>query len=552
MAAVGGSAASRQRARWRMRRRQPRLRIGLFADDPMQPRWMVEAFARIARSDFADVVLIAARRSGKPPKPWLWRACTRLDRALFARGDDPSEPALLRAAMPLARHEKCRDAPGEMLAAWRRSGLTDMPLDVVFALGDVDVHELESVARYGVWRWCFGAAHDGHEDLAGWREVAHGEPITESGLRVSMRGRPDRLLHQSRSRTYQFSVAKNRANLFRKTALFAERELRLLHRLGELHMARSGTPLFAAASRGAEPAPRSAEILRGFFGVGGRILKRGLQKMTCIDQWFLAYRFGLPACDGDLSRYVRLLPPKDRIWADPFPLERHGRHFIFFEEVPFATGKGHIAVIEIGEDGRRSEPVTVLQRSFHLSYPFLIEHEGTLFMVPESGQNRSVDLYRCMRFPDVWRFEKTLLRDLPCADATFHRSGERWWMFVNSGAEGTELYDELHLFYADDLLGEWHAHPANPVKSDVYGARPAGALYLRDGVLHRPAQICAPLYGSGLSIARVHELTPSSYVETEVARILPPQDQGVLGIHTFNRSGRLGVIDGFARRSRWP
>jgi hypothetical protein len=427
-----------------------------------------------------------------------------------------------------------------------------MPLDVAFALGDVADEDLATIARYGVWRWCFGAAHDTREPLAGWREVARGEPITESGLRVSLRGRPDRLLYQSRSRTYPFSAAKNRANLFRKTALFAERELRLLHRLGDLRMNVHGTPLFAAASRAAEPAPRGAEILRGFARVGGRILKRGLQKFCCVDQWFIAYRFGSPGGDGNLSRYTRLLPPKDRIWADPFPLERDGRHFIFFEEVPFASGKGHIAVVEVDDDGRYSKPVTVLQRDYHLSYPFLIEHDGNLFMVPESGENRSVELYRCMRFPDVWRFEKTLLRDLPCADATFHRDGDRWWMFVNSGAEGTELYDELHLFYADDLLGEWQAHPANPVKSDVFSARPAGALYLRDGVLHRPSQICAPLYGSGVSIARVQQLTPHSYHETEVARILPPPSQGVLGIHTVNRSGRLGVVDGFMRRSRWP
>ncbi|HEX8988346.1 MAG TPA: hypothetical protein VF816_10320 [Rhodocyclaceae bacterium] len=552
MAAVAPGSGSRLRARWRMRRRQPRLRIALFADAPVQPRWMVEAFARIARSDFADIVLIAARRDGRPQQPLLWRACSRLDRMLFGTDADPSEPALLRAAIPLARHEKCRGTPGDMAAAWRRSGLTDLPLDVAFAIGDVPDDELEGIARYGVWRWCFGAAHDSREELAGWREVANGEPITESGLRVTQRGHPDRLLHQSRSRTYPFSVARNRANLFRKTALFAERELRLLHRLGHLRLRSAGTPVFAAASRGPDPAPRSTEILRGFARVGGRILRRGLQKLLSIDQWFLAYRFGAPGADGELSRYVRLLPPKDRIWADPFPLERDGRYFVFFEEVPFATGKGHIAVIEVSDDGRHSAPVRVLERDYHLSYPFLVEHEGNLFMVPESGQNRSVELYRCMRFPDVWRFERTLLRDLPCADATLHRGDDRWWMFVNSGAEGTELYDELHLYHADDLLGPWHPHPANPIKSDVCSARPAGALYLRDGLLHRPAQICAPLYGSGVSIAQVRQLTPHHYHETEVARIVPPPAQGVLGIHTFNRSGRLAVIDGFARRARWP
>src|SRR5205085_654400 len=37
-----------------------KLRVGVFADARRQPRWMVDAFAKVAASDFAEVVLIAA------------------------------------------------------------------------------------------------------------------------------------------------------------------------------------------------------------------------------------------------------------------------------------------------------------------------------------------------------------------------------------------------------------------------------------------------------------------------------------------------------------
>lgn len=547
MAALSRPAALPGVGRWRMERRQPRLRIAVFADGPDQPRWMVEAFARIARSDFADVVLVAARRNARKREPLFWRASRKLDRLFFGQATDPSERVPLRAALPLARHVGCTAAPGEMGAAWRRSGLTDLPLDVVFALGDVDDREIDHISRHGVWRWCYGAHHDHREELAGWREVAKGMPATSSGLRVGRRGYIDRLLCHSRSRTYAFSALRNRSNLLRKTALFAERELRQLHRNGDLQMGARGTP--PAPPIDADPLPGAGEVLMGMARVGGRIAQRAVQKLLNVDQWFVAWRFGDPAEDGDFGNYRRLMPPKDRIWADPFPLSREGRHYVFFEEVPFATGRGRIAAIEMTPEGPRGQPVPVLERPYHLSYPFLIEHGDDLFMVPESGANRSVELYRCLRFPDVWRFEKTLLRDMPTADATFHRSGGRWWMFVTSGAEGTELYDELHLYHADDLLGDWHPHPGNPVKSDVWGARPAGRLYERNGVLCRPGQICAPLYGTGISISQVLELTPHSYRETEVARVLPPP--GVLGVHTINRSGALAVLDGFVRRNRW-
>jgi hypothetical protein len=144
-----------------------------------------------------------------------------------------------------------------------------------------------------------------------------------------------------------------------------------------------------------------------------------------------------------------------------------------------------------------------------------------------------------------------LLRGARYVDATLHRAGDRWWMFVNAGADGTELHDELHLFYADSLLGEWRPHARNPVKSDVRSARPAGRLYERDGVLYRPAQICAPLYGTGISVNRVLELSPEAYAEQEEQRVLPTHPAGLLGLHTVNRAGDLVVVDGFMRRPRW-
>jgi hypothetical protein len=84
----------------------------------------------------------------------------------------------------------------------------------------------------------------------------------------------------------------------------------------------------------------------------------------------------------------------------------------------------------------------------------------------------------------------------------------------------------------------------------VRGARPAGRLYQRGNELYRPAQIGVPLYGSGVSISRVLRLTPETYAEKEVERVLPSHPKALLGIHTLNRAGDLCVIDGFMRRSR--
>ena len=521
------------------------LRIALFADSKLQPHWLVSAFEKVVASGVARIELVAYTDARASKVPWWWRLYSRVDAWCFGARADPATLVDLTTRVAAPRGFTIPDCHADLaaLATWRAS-VSSLNLDVAFVLGDLDVRVVEGLAQHGVWRYAFGTRGDQAQGWAGIVETLNGEPVTACSL-VARRGSGDeRVVYRSWSRTHPYSVSRNRCNVVHKAAEFPLRALRALQCAHEatLHDKpmhpivndRHGTGRIGALPR-----------------LGVRIAQRALQKLCYVDQWFLAYRFGRgEGWSGDIRQYRQLMPPKDRIWADPFPIERNGRYFVFCEELPFAAGKGHIAMVELSPDGAHSSPVRVLERDYHLSYPFLIELHGALYMVPETLQNRSVELYRCVDFPLRWRLERVLMRNARYADATFHREGGTWWMFVNMGFEGAEAYDELHAFHADSLSGEWRPHAANPVKSDVRSARPAGRLFRRDGALYRPGQICAPLYGSGVSINRVVQLSARAYVEEEVERIVPAADSGILGVHTVNRAGELSVLDAFARRAR--
>jgi hypothetical protein len=485
-----------------------RLRVGIVADSRRQPRWVLEAFDRVAASDCAEIAQVVVREGAREP------LLKRLERWAFG-----SE------ACALADISQIRTNPGAAA-----------DLDVIFALGGVDDSGLDGIARYGVWRFC----------ADGVREVLAGEPLSMSGIKVRLRaGAVPRLAYQSYSRTFPFSVARNREPLLRKTAEFPLRALRELHRSGMEWLEQC--PAFQ------HQVFENPSIL----GLGKRIVSRGLEKAFTVDQWFLAWKFGgsrfggFPDLTADLAGFTRLLPPKDRYWADPFALEKNGRWYVFFEELPFAAGKAHISMIEVKRDGSASQPVRVLERDYHLSYPFLVEHEGALYMIPESARNGTVEAWRCVDFPLRWKLERVLLDGVRCVDATFHRGEDRWWIFANLASGGTRVFDdELHLFHAAELLGEWKPHPRNPVKSDVRGARPAGRLYWRGGALYRPAQVCTPRYGAGLALNRVLRLTPRDYAERQAELLVPAPGSGLLGLHTVNRAGALTVVDAFTRRGR--
>ena len=530
-----------------------KLRVGVFADSAFQPRWMVEALERAAASSFAEIsAVVIPPGAGRYGSPMLWRAYCHADRALFGSARDWSGSRGLNVLVA-AERQVVREADD----TWR-SRIRDSRLDVAFVLGDVDDASLDGLARFGTWRFCFGEGHGTCEPLAAVREVLDASPVMASGIRIHRgAGTQDRIACPSWARTFPFSMARSRDALFAKTSDFLTRALRDLH-AGGMEWLQQGTEPASPSPAGRFPS--AAGLVRDIGTMGMRVAQRAAERALTVEQWSIAYRFSPDeSWNGSLEGFHRLDPPRGWYWADPFPIQVNGRNYIFFEELPLGAAKAHICVVEVDREGNASKPVRVLERDYHLSYPFLVEEDGELYMIPETAHNNTVEIYRCAEFPGKWELERVLMKDVFCADATLHRDGGRWWMFANSAKPGEEINDELHLFSSDRLLGDWKPHRRNPVKSDVRSSRPAGRLFRRGESLYRPGQICAPHYGAGIALNRVTRLNADEYTEEESSRIVPPgygipgqaRSGEVLGIHTINRAGDLSVTDAFTRASRF-
>lgn len=286
-------------------------------------------------------------------------------------------------------------------------------------------------------------------------------------------------------------------------------------------------------------------------------LARVLYRLSC---WSPHWRVGWRMIDGpgvaetgDLSGPLfNVLPdPGRRFFADPFPVIRDGKAFVFVEDLDHKVGKGILSAIPFGDHGPTGEPVPVLEEPWHLSYPYLIEHDGVLYMIPESTNARDVALYRCLRFPDRWERVATLLDDLSLSDATVFEHGGRWWMLGTLQDGGGGWSDVLVVHTAPSLFGPWTPIADNPVLVDRDSARPAGNPFHRDGRLWRPVQDCSAGYGSGLALAEITRLDEGGYAQVVHHRIAPQSRWPGRKLHTLNRAGRLEVIDGSVVRPKW-
>ncbi|MBZ9763163.1 formyl transferase [Mesorhizobium sp. CA8] len=240
-----------------------------------------------------------------------------------------------------------------------------------------------------------------------------------------------------------------------------------------------------------------------------------------------------------------------RFYADPFPVLYRGQVTLFVEDYIHRTGKAILSAVAFGPSGPVGTPKPVLELPYHLSYPFVFERDGEIWMVPESSANRTVDLYRATAFPGGWVKEATLLSDIIASDATLTEHSGRWWMFATVRDGGGAFSDQLHLWSAPDFRGPWTPHPKNPLLIDIASARPAGRMVGRNGQLLRPVQDCRRSYGAALGIARVTQLDESGF-EQVVETILNPS-AGWAGrkLHTLNEAGGLEFIDGSAMAPRW-
>jgi hypothetical protein len=267
---------------------------------------------------------------------------------------------------------------------------------------------------------------------------------------------------------------------------------------------------------------------------GNALLRRVSRKWLRDDAWFLAYGSGGP------RRF--LSGGADGFFADPCAVTHEGTVFVFCESFDYRLGRGVIAVSRWKNDVL-DRPETVLQRPYHLSYPFVFEHDGAWWMVPETYDNRKVELYRAADFPHSWVLDTTLLEDVSAADATLHHDGRRWWMFVSIGEHGSSTWDELFVFVADELRGPWRPHARNPVKKSFGSARPAGRLFRRGEELVRPAQDCSRIYGGGIRFCVVDTLTETEYAEHEAELISPALVPGAEALHTISKAGAFEVYD---------
>jgi hypothetical protein len=175
---------------------------------------------------------------------------------------------------------------------------------------------------------------------------------------------------------------------------------------------------------------------------------------------------------------------------------------------------------------------------------------GLLLCLPELNESGRTLLFKIETAPARLTYVATLLDDVPLSDGTIFRFGEHHWLFGTRADRDSQL--RLYAWFSGAVDGPWTPHALNPIKCDITSARPAGTPFWAGGSLFRPAQDCSRSYGGAIALNRIVELTPTSFREETVARILPDLSGPYPdGLHTLSFVGDWLLIDGKRHLFRW-
>lgn len=550
-----------------------KLRVGLLIDSNEVPLWVVKMINLIVSGGHSQIVLVIKNNFVPVKRSFsstfiqsfnnlLFILQSRIDRKIFKANPDAFKrtditPLIGDAAvlnvLPVSTSlsDRFRDEDLEVIASHN--------LDVILRLGFKILRGgILNAAKFGIWSFHHGDNTINRGGPPGAWEVLESWGDTGAVLQILTEDLDGGIvLDRTFAKTDEKSINRNNNSSYWKALSMIPRNLKKLHAMGGEKFlaqvtAQNSTPYFYYNKLHLTPTNGELLCLNA-----KKFVSKVMSKLNTLfykPQWILMYRLSKSEkVSQSFYRFEKLFPPRDRFWADPFVIFKDDLYYIFFEELLYNNNKGHISYFTIDNAGNVTAPVKVLEKEYHLSYPFVFENNGEYYMIPETEANQTIELYKSTDFPFKWEFQNTLMENVFAVDTTIHFFDDKFWMFCNiKENEGASNLDELFIFYADDIRSKnWKPHAMNPVVSNVKRARPAGKIFEYHGQLYRPSQNSSKHYGRGMHIGKIITLNELEYVEETMQNIYPNWDKRLISTHTLNFEKRLTVVDGLYNRRRF-
>jgi len=240
--------------------------------------------------------------------------------------------------------------------------------------------------------------------------------------------------------------------------------------------------------------------------------------------------------------HVIELPSKAYWMADPFLFEYEGENYLFFERFDRKRKKGELAYSPIYDDLHIGPEKVIISRPYHLSFPNIFSYNGEIYIIPESSENKTLEIYKAIEFPNKWELYRVIMADIAAVDTIIYdKQIDRIVLLTSIGTNCCIVENRLIKLDCEFLVVD---SQLNKAESD-FGNRNGGALFFRNDTTYRVGQDCKNgQYGTGLVLYKLCGCRNEAQVayygahDFQIDKLLP-----YCKVHTYNRNFEYETID---------
>lgn len=237
-------------------------------------------------------------------------------------------------------------------------------------------------------------------------------------------------------------------------------------------------------------------------------------------------------------------------FADPFIIEINNKIYIFVEEFFWKTNLGKISLFEFNNFVVNYNGV-ILEEDFHLSFPFVFNHNNITYMIPETYQNTNISLYESKKNPLKWEHKGDIVSNICTSDTVVFPYKKKLIALSNneSGRFGDRLTN-LSLFKSS--AKSWQDLPQfefiSTISTEACRSRNGGLFKWRNNY-YRVNQLPAfNIYGKNVSVNKIclnddgNELSYHEEDAIEFENLLIGIKNKYLGSHHLHVDEKLGLF----------
>ena len=290
------------------------------------------------------------------------------------------------------------------------------------------------------------------------------------------------------------------------------------------------------------------KLIRRFREIGP---VRFIKKATFYDEVYaVGIRPYTPSAEKFITTSVPFTLLKERTsdWmADPLLFTYQGDDWLFVEVFEKATHRGSIGVIDLSLPEEQRIPRIIIRESYHMSFPMVFEWNDEVFMVPETSENHSINLYRTKSFPYEWELVQSFPTVGLIVDSVILKKTDHSSTFL---ASETNPENELLVRFMEYQISKHRStftysitsHRSSHTYTERNGGVPLHKFDQDWMVTQNSSEID---YGVSISISSYEnqKLKQRETYDSNTLIIRGISKNSILGIHTYSRTTNYEVID---------